>query len=664
VLLVLDNFEHVLDAAPGLTALVAASTRIRLVVTSRERLHLSAELEVPVQPLSLPCDDSQELERFVGTPSVAMLVDQVRRFQPDFEVTPANRAAVAEICVRLDGLPLALELAAARLKLFSPTELTFRLRHRMGLLTSDTRDRPDRHRTMRAALTWSHNLMTPDERALFRRLSVFVGGATLDAVQDVCAVDDPLGTAMSLVEKSLVRRRLGHDEAAELVMLESLREYAAEQLAEHGEVDGTRTRHARYFAEFGTRTEELIGTDEESWWVDAVGAHQANVRAALAHATGSGDVCLVLPLASALGWYAYTRGRLGDVRVTVDRALAVVDASGARAPDEALSGTLLIGAVIATGRGDLDRAESLLARAMAINDRVGAPRRAAIGSAFRGHLARARGRFDEAVAHHERAGRLHEDIGATPGVAWSRYDLGLLARGRGRLDEAAEHLRTSLARFREMDHGWAIGCCAGVLAAVELRRRRPDVAATLLAEALERCARVDDDRGIAQCLEGAAAVAAARADPRTAARLLGAGAALRERVAAPIADEDRDDRDDVLARVRRELGPDTADLARCAGRDMPTASALAIARETVRRTPPPPAAPSPVLGVLTRREREVALLVARGRTNRQIGRELGITEKTAEVHVHHIIRKLDASSRAEVAAVVAGGRERPLSGTR
>ena len=661
LLLVVDNLEHVLAVGGDLAHLVAARPRMHVLATSRERLHLHVEREVPVAPLALPADDDGDLNRFAATPAVAMLLQVVHGFLPDFEVTSANRTTLAEIRVRLDGLPLALELAATRLKLFSPGELNFRLRHRMHLLTSATRDLPERHRTMRAALAWSHNMMSPEERALFRRLSVFVGGATVEAVEDVCAVDDVIETATSLVEKSLVRRRIGHDQVAELVMLETLREYAAEQLVEHGEGEVTRTRHARHFAKLGASTEALIGTGEEASWVEAVGAHHGNLRAALTHSTEAGLTSLSLPLASALGWYCYTRGRLGEGHAIVNRALAAVERSGAAPPEDALAGTLLIAAVIATMSGDLHRAEECLARATEINDRTGARRRAAIGAAFHGHLAQARGRFEEAVAHHERAGRLHEEIGAASGVAWSRYDLGLLARRRGRTDEAAGLLRASLSRFRELDHPWAIGCSASALATVELRRDRADAAAPLLAEGLERYAKIDDDRGVAQCLEGAAGVAAARGDHEGAARLLGAAAALRERLAAPLRDDARAEHETITMRVRDELGPDGADRAVCGGRGMPPATAVALARRTLRSPASRAAAASPVLGPLTDREREVALLVVRGRTNRQIGSELGIAEKTTEVHVHHIIGKLGARSRAEVAAWVARGGHQPIS---
>ena len=206
LLIVVDNMEHVLDAGPALAALLAECPLL-LACTSRERLHLRGEQEYPVAPLELPTPgDVDDLERLAETPSISMLLHRVRGFQPDFAVTSANAAALAEICIRLDGLPLALELATARLKLFTAGELTFRLRHRMRLLTSGARDGPDRHRTLRAALTWSHDLLGPDERVLFRP-SVFVGGWTLEAAEQVCGAADVVETTASLVDKSLVRRR-------------------------------------------------------------------------------------------------------------------------------------------------------------------------------------------------------------------------------------------------------------------------------------------------------------------------------------------------------------------------------------------------------------------------------------------------------------------------
>lgn len=642
VLLLVDNLEHVLDAAPALAALLAGCPGLRVLATSRERLRVQAELELAVQPLALPDPAAQVgLDEFVAVPAVAMVLQRVRGFQPAFAVTAANRGALAEICVRLDGLPLALELAAARLRLFTPGELTSRLRQRTSLLVGGSRDGPDRHRTLLAALEWSHDLLDERERALFRRASVFVGGWTLDAAAAVCDLGDPVELTASLVDKSLVRRRTRPDETAEFVMLESLREYGADLLAEHGEAGAVRDRHVRFYAGRAARTEALIGSAGEQASVVSVGAEQGNLRAAFAHCLDGGSSAAALPLATALAWHDYTRGRLGDARDALDRALA---AAGPSPDEDALSGLLVIAATVGVARGDLDGAEVHLARTLEISRRRGDRRRTAVATAFLGHVARARGRHDEAVVHHERARELHGELGNASGVAWSWYDRGLLARRRGDDEEAARCLQESLHRFRDLDYRWAIGCAAPVLAAVELRRGRHDDAAVLLSEGLDRCGlSAGDSRGLAQCLEVGAALACARGAARDAARLLGAAAGLRERLAAPLPDDDVAELD---ARVRRRLGPGPARDARRSGRALAMSEAIALARGPA--TAPGPAPRSP----LTPREHEVAGLVAEGCTNRQIGRALGIAEKTTEVHVHNIIRKLGARSRAEVAVWV------------
>jgi predicted ATPase/DNA-binding CsgD family transcriptional regulator len=657
LLLVVDNVEHVIEAAPALAAPLAACPRLRLLVTSRERLRVQGEREFPVSPLTLPApDDLADLERCAATPSIAMLLHRVRGFQPDFALTTANAPSMAEICIRLDGLPLALELAAARLNLFTPGELTFRLRHRMRLLTSGARDCPDRHRTLRAALAWSHDLLGPDERALFRRSSVFVGGWSLDAAQQVGEVPDVVNSITSLVEKSLVRRRDRHG-TTEFTMLESLREYAAELLAEQGEEDATRNRHCRYYATVAARIESQMGTDAETASVDAVAADHANLRAAFEFAAATGQHDLVLALACALGWFCYTRGHLGEGLTTIRRALAMVGDDPVRPPVQLMASVLQLDGVLSFARGDLDRVEECLDHV----ERIGNRRHAAMSSAFRGHLARVRGDPTAAAAHHDCARALYEELGNADGVAWSRYDLGLLRR-RDDPEEAAEHLREALTRFRDSGYAWAIGCVVWAMATVELRRGRVDEAAVLVTEALHRFETVADGRGLAQCLEAAAGIACERTEATSAGQLLGAAATLRERLAAPLPDEDRGQHHAVTQLVRQALGPNGADAARRAGRELSTVEALALARHISRPTgklaEANAARSAEPVSPLTPRERQVAGLIAAGRTNRQIGRALGIAEKTAEVHVHHIIGKLGARCRSEVAAWV-GAQGRP-----
>ena len=641
LLIVVDNMEHVLDAGPALAALLAECPLLRLLATSRERLHLRGEREYPVAPLELPTPgDVDDLERLAETPSMSMLLHRVRGFQPDFAVTSANAAALAEICIRLDGLPLALELATARLKLFTAGELTFRLRHRMQLLTSGARDGPDRHRTLRAALTWSHDLLVPDERVLFRRLSVFVGGWTLEAAEQVCGVADVVETTASLVDKSLVRRHTPAGAIAEFGLLESIREFAAERLDDQGETETIRAQHTRYYTAHAVRMEGLIGTGEETLSVWKIGTAERNLHAAFQHAWDNGRSDQALPLAAVLGWCLYTRGHIGQGQATLDRALALADAGPDRPPGPALAGALQIAAVLTVARGEFDRAEELLDRALRIVERFDDLRRRAFDSAFRGQVARARGDHAGAVAHHDRARALYARLGSAPGVAWSHYDLGLLDRRRGDVAGAIEHLEESLAQFRDTGYAWAVGCVAWALATVELRRGRVEKAAALLAEALDEVEAAGDGRGLAQTLEATAGVACEQGAYRSAGQLLGAAAVLRERLAAPLPDEDRGAHHALSQQVRQALGPDEADRARSSGRRLSNAQVGAIARRVLRASQ------------LTPREQQVARLIASGRTNRQIGRELGIAEKTTEVHVHHIIGKLGARCRSEVAAWV------------
>jgi non-specific serine/threonine protein kinase len=610
LLLVIDNCEHVLDVGTVIAAELAGCPALRLLVTSRERLHLRAEREVPVRPLGLP-QEGDDLRRLAAAPAMEMFLQCVRRFEPGFDVTPANQAALVEICARLDGLPLALELAAARLKLFTPGELTFRLRHRVRFLIGTARDVPPRHRTLRAALAWSHDLLRPDERAAFRRLAVFVGGATLDAAGQVCALGDPVATVTSLVDKSLLQRRVRPDGATEFVMLESLREYAGVLLAEHGEQDAVEARHARYFADFavlvGTAVDETARA-EWAQWAESVGVEQGNLRKALAHAMATADAGLSLPLAGALGWFASVRGRGGPGAADPVRAPAVVGPP--RAAGDSLSHALLVAAAPALGQGDLDDVELLLTRVLTADDDRQCT---AIATAVLGHVARARGHHDRAVGHHTHAADLFGALGDLPGLAWSRYDLALLARHRGDAAGAEGHLRESVNRFREMGDARAVACASWALAAVaESRGERAGSAERLLVEARGCCGEARGGPAVATCLAATATIGCARREPPA-----------------------------VPSSLRREA---------------PRMLAAAPVVPEIGRDGPPnaPADGGPSIRALTARERQVARLVADGSTNRQIGRALGIAEKTTETHVHNIIRKLGAHNRAEVAARVSG----------
>ena len=671
VLLVVDNCEQVLAAGLDLTEPLRACPGVRLLVTSRERLHLAAEREFPVGPLAVPrSDDVADLDRLAAVPAVAMLVARVRCVQPAFAVTAANAQAVTEICQRLDGLPLALELAAARAKLFTPAELADRLRDRMAVLTTNARDAPARHRTLRAALEWSYDLLAEHERTLFRRLSAFVGSWTLDAAEQVCGDRDTdvLDVVGSLLDKSLVRRPT-QGGVTEFVLLESLRQYAAELLAADGDAGATRDRHAAHFTEAAVAMEAAIGLPAESdWWSGASTSEEANFLSAWEHSLAEGHLERALHLAAALGWHSFFRGHLGTGRARLDRTL---QAAAEAPPDDALAAAAVAAGVLAWTVGEVGAARIHLQSGLAISENGRDRRRTAVASSFLGHIARTEGRFADAARHHGHAADLYREIRSVSGYAWTRYDLGLLALRSGDRAAAVRELTDGLALFRRLDYGWAIGRCAWALAMARLHDRALDEAGALLVEALDRHRAVGDTRGLAQCLEAAGGVLGARGRGDAGARLLGAAAECRQRLAAPLPDEDRADHDAALHAVRRDIGPEPAEQAFAEGRGLRPDEAADLARTALDEpdpAPPPatPAAPRRAAvrpGGLTRREAQVADLVAAGRTNRQIARALTISEKTVEVHVHNVIAKLGAQSRTEVATWVVAEQGAPLHGS-
>ena len=657
-LVVLDNCEHLLAAAPDIGKVLAACPRLRVLATSRERLRLSAEQEFPVPPLAMPAPaDVADLSGLAANPSVALLLDRARRTNPSFDLTAANALLLARACVRLEGLPLAIELAAARLKVLTPGELVFRLGSRMEVLASSTRDVPARQRALRSAIAWSYDLLDSGERALFRRLSVFAGGWTLADVGSVCAMSegDALTMVESLLDKSLIRRLPGDEQTAEFSMLESLREYAAEELAANAEAEEARARHAGHYADLAAQFEASLGLPGEQARLLWAGRRHADLRAALDYCLGAGQDALALSLATALGWYHYTHGDLDHGQVLVGAVLPpAADAYDQAAMSEdattgALTGVLIVAGVLAFATGEMGRAHGLLRSALERSEKRGDARRAAMACAFLGNVARAGGEWDASADWHRRAEARFREEGSTQGIAWARHDLGLLARDHGDLGSAAELLRASLRGFRELDYPWATAWSAWGLGTTLSAQGRLDEAGPLLAEALRIYRDVHDPRGIAQCLEALAHVASERAHYESAARLIGAAAALREQVAARQSDTEQARTSAVERVLSRALGTQDADTLIDAGRTMPIQQATDLAVAVALGAAPGDADRSYQVP-LTPRERQVAALVASGRTNRQIGRVLGISEKTAEVHLHHVMSKLDARSRAEVAA--------------
>jgi predicted ATPase/DNA-binding CsgD family transcriptional regulator len=367
VLLLLDNFEQILSAAPLLTELLNACAELRMLVTSREALHLRGEHEFPLEPLKLDDHaikpDDRSANTLMQSPAVALFTQRVQAVQPDFVLTEENASAVTEICAHLDGLPLAIELAAARIKLLPPKAMLEKLQASpLQLLTSGTRDMPARQQTLRNAIQWSYDLLEANETYTFRWLAAFVGGCTLEAAQSVIGAPASLDVLESLVGKSLVRQT-EMDGAPRLTMLETIREFGLEQLSDARELESARRVHATYYLTFAEDAErELTGANQKNW-LQRLEREQDNLRAALSWAIKDRDVEFAQRMAGALQPFWLTRGYWSEGRRWLEESLAL-DTGAALSP--AVRAKTLYGAgLLARFQGDFARARMLLEASLA-----------------------------------------------------------------------------------------------------------------------------------------------------------------------------------------------------------------------------------------------------------------------------------------------------------
>ncbi len=332
LLLVLDNLEQVTAAGPEIAELVVTCEGLTVLATSRSPLRVRPEHEYLVEPLALPDRRPTTAAEVVGSPAVALFVERAQAVSAGFALTDANAPAVTEICARLDGLPLAIELAAARIKVLSPEALLARLTNRLVVLTTGARDQPERLRTMRATIRWSYDLLGRTEQTLFRRLAVFAGGFSLEAAERVVPSADQLESEIfegiaSLVDQSLLRRTDAAEGEPRFSMLETIREFALEQLAESGEEDAVRRRHAAWCAALVEAAEERFLSVEEQIFLDRLNTELDNLRTALAWTIGRGDAPMALRLAGAPWWFLVMRGFLSEGHACLEQALALPDSA-------------------------------------------------------------------------------------------------------------------------------------------------------------------------------------------------------------------------------------------------------------------------------------------------------------------------------------------------
>lgn len=538
VLLVLDNFEHVLTAAPQLTRLLAVSPGLKLLVTSRIALELSGEHRFTVLPLSVPPHPDNRSVRIAATTAreryaaVELFVQRARAVAPAFVLTDDNVGAVCEICRRLDGLPLAIELAAARAALFTPQELLAHLDNRLPLLTRRARDRPMRHMTLEHAIDWSYGLLNPAGQLLFRRLGVFVGGCSLDAAQAVCNSDGAIGDVVdgitTLTDSSLLQRHEGYDKRSRFGMLETVREFALNQLVASGEAEEMRQRHARYYLALAEAAEREWDGPGEWAWLRRLVAVQDNLRAALHWALDVGDAAVALRFNSALFSFWATCSALPEARDHIQRALALPRPGHAPELDAVEAKVLNVAGYVAAELADHAQASDFFERGLALYRTLDDNR--GIAWSLRGcaFVHRLRGEDTAAEQLLAESLRLCQSSGDAWGSAWSLYALAFLKLARSDLVVARRALEEALGQLRRQNMPFGIVRTLFALGHTRFVQGNLLAAEALYCEGLALIRETPLITTITTGLEGLAMVAAAKEQPMRAARLWGAAEALRE----------------------------------------------------------------------------------------------------------------------------------------
>jgi predicted ATPase/DNA-binding CsgD family transcriptional regulator len=690
LLLLLDNFEQIVTAAPLLEDLLAACHQLTILVTSREVLHLQAEYLFPVPSLVLPdltqLPDSEDLAQF---PSVALFLQRAQAIIPDFQLTQDNAQAIAEICVRLDGLPLAIELAAARIKLLPPEALQARLAQSLRVLTGGWRSMPERQQTLRNTIAWSFDLLPAQEQRLFRWLSVFVGGCTLQAVDALNSllgdgVRSLLDEVASLIDKSLLQQYELEGEPR-MRFLETIHEYGRECLTESGEIEAVQQAHATYYLQLAQEAEPEYGTPEHAAWLKRLEREHDNLRAALRYLLEQGErehnMELALRLGGALREFWAGREQLIEghsfLMQALERSTDVVSPARAKA--------LIAAAHLAIDQGNLDQGEELAKQGQILYQALGDAQGQALSLHQLQIVSRLKGDYRTARFLAEEALSLFQGIGDQKNAAWSHFRLARLARAQGEYARACSLFEENVAMHRELGNkeGMSFALNQGDIATAcmlaeeqaELGRDYADqeyVAEALFLLGKAAAARRDYANAYVQyeesltlfrgmgykmqsayCLEGLARVVSAQGDHPRAVRFWGAAEALREAIGSPLPPIERADYEQAVTVARGQLGEQIFAAIWAVGRTMtmeqvlvasgpvitPTPNHIDSVSATHEKSPTFPAG-------LTAREVEVLRLVAHGLSNAQVAEQLDISPRTVNWHLTSIYSKIQVSTRS------------------
>lgn len=651
MLLVLDNFEQVIGAAPLLVDLLGSCPGLSVLATSRSRLRVSGEYEYAVPPLGLTVE-TEALHGFSTPSAVRLFVERARAVKSDFTLTAENAPIVVDMCRRLDGLPLAIELGAARVKVLSLPALLARLERRLPLLTGGPRDMPERQRTMRGAVAWSHDLLGAEDQRLFRLHGVFAGGFTLAAAEAVAAGDgDIFDGIASLIDSSLLRPEVDRPGEPRFAMLETVREFALERLDASGEEAATRNRHAAYFLTLVEQVEpKVIGPDGRTWLAVLDREHD-NLRAVLAWSVTSGQPATILRLSGALWRFWYAHGHHGEGRAWLRTALAV-----ARTADLSSRAKASVGAAMLEHSGGdqiaaLARGEEGLALYRRLHDRTGT----AVALYVLGRMAEANGEYDRAEIRFNEAVTLFRSEHDLVWTGLALDHLGSIAYGRGEHERAKGILSESLALQVTTGHGYGAAVSLLYLGHLALTEGDHATAARRYGESLVKWREEDFRPGIPEVLSGLASVAAARGMSERAVRLFGAAEFARQAIGLPAGMPEQAMYDRGTTGARHDLGEAGFAAAWRTGQAMSIEPALveaaAVAAEIGWSTDRPgdddtvQSEPH-----LTSRELDVLRLLIEGRSDKEIADALFISPRTVQTHITNLFAKLGVNRRAAAAS--------------
>ncbi|MGH2448430.1 MAG: tetratricopeptide repeat protein [Chloroflexota bacterium] len=640
-LLIVDNCEHVIDATAGLAhTLLVGCPELSILCTSRETLALPGEVVLAVPPLSVPGpDEALSVSSLLGLAAVRLFVERSRSRRPDFELSADNAAAVAAICRQLDGLPLAIELAAAWIGVASPAQIAERLDNDLELLKTSSRAAQPRQRSMRTALDWSYRLLSSEEQSLFCRLAVFSGGWSLEAAEAVTGEPDALNTLSRLIDKSLVNAAPQSNGSLRYRFLEPVRQYALARLRDRALEQKVRRNHAAYLVDMTADIEGLLRGPDQTETLNRIEPENDNVRAALAWSLAEGgDPFLGLRLAVHWRRFWHMRGNVREGCEWLDALLVANPGAPLADRSDALHAC---GGLYSTG-GQLAEATERLTEALALRRKLGDDERTGRTLNILGTLSMDQGSNEDAAAYLEESLALMRKVGDTQGAAVTSCNLGNVAYTQGNLEAAFDWYVVSRDLAARAGDESGVSICVANMASIAVTRRDYDDAFDLFSEAIAVWRRQADKAMLAACVDGVGELMLETGCTERAAVLEGIADALRRSAGSAIAPIESSGYETRDARMRHDLGDIRFEAALERGANLPFEDAMdyvldragAMGKDEID---------------LTKREREIAGLVVQGLTNRQIAGMLEISDRTVDTHVSNILRKLNVSSRSQLA---------------